>query len=139
MHIELMKVAKKIDHMLSDIISLQREYVVKICSTCGDPCCGKVQHLFDEKDRIFAIVFREQNMLQKKVRGRDGCSFLTPKGCRLHPKVRPFICHRYLCSRLKNEIYKPKPELLQILDEKFRIIDHLRGQLWSLYLETLPV
>ncbi len=66
MHLELMKVAKKIDHMLSDIISLQREYVVKICSTCGDPCCGKVQHLFDEKDRIFAMVFREQNMLQRK-------------------------------------------------------------------------
>jgi len=139
MHFELMKVAKKIDHVLSDIISIQGEYVAKICSTCGDPCCGKVQHLFDEKDRIFAMVFREQNKFQKKVGGIDGCSFLTPKGCRLQPKERPFICHRYLCASLKNEICKQKPELLEILDKKFKAMDELRGQLWSMYLETLPV
>ena len=138
MHFELMKVAKKIDHMLSDIISIQGEYVVKICSTCGDPCCGKVQYLFDEKDRIFAMVCREQSMLQKRFRGIDGCSFLTPKGCRLHPKERPFTCHRYLCSRLKKEICRQKPELLQLLDEKFKDMDELRGQLWRMYLETLP-
>ena len=137
MHSELVKVAKKIDHMLSDIISLQQEYVAKICSTCEDPCCGKVQYLFDEKDRIFAMVCYGQDMFRKKVKGRDGCSFLTPKGCRLQLKERPFMCHRYLCARLKDEMYAQNPEVLQILDEKFRIIDDLRGHLWRLYLETL--
>ena len=139
MHSELMKVAKTIDHMLSDIISLQQEYVARICTSCGDPCCSRVQHLFDEKDRIFAMVFYGKHMFQKRVRGKKGCSFLSPHGCRLHPKERPFICHRYLCSRLKNDMCSENPQLLHILDEKFRIIDDLRGQLWRRYLDTLPV
>ena len=137
MHSELMKVAKKIDHMLSNVILLQREYVTAICAECGDPCCNRVKYLFDEKDRIFAMVFREKNVFQKKVRGRKGCSFLTSIGCRLDPKERPFICNRYLCSKLKNEMYSKNPQLLKILDEKFRMIDDLRGQLWSRYLDTL--
>jgi len=131
----LVKVARRIDGLLSEVILLQRDHVVLVCSGCENPCCNRVQRLFDEKDIIFARVFLEQNVPRRKYKRNGGCQFLSPTGCTLTPKVRPFACHRYLCSKLEEEMLRQEPELPQILSHKFRILEELRGQLWKEYLD----
>ncbi len=132
----LTEVAEKIDDLLSEVISLQHDYVVAICSACQSPCCERVQHLFDEKDVIFAKVLAEQDLPGRRRRGNGGCPFLLPVGCLLRPKVRPFTCHRYICSELGREMTRKEPGLPQRLHQKFRILEDLRGQLWCEYLST---
>lgn len=132
----LAKVASKIDTTLSDVILLQQDYVARICSSCGEPCCQRVRYLFDEKDTIFYKVCLNQSVPRKGLVVRGGCPFLSTTGCLLAPRSRPFICHRYLCSRLEKEMIRKEPDLSAILDRKFRVLEDLRGQLWREYLET---
>ena len=133
----LLKTAAQMDHLLSEVISLQRGHVAKVCSRCEDPCCNRVQHLFDEKDTIFAKVSRHEGVPRRRHQEGRGCPFLTPTGCRLTPKTRPFTCHRYLCSRLKEEMMKHDPGLVDVLTGQFRLLEDLRARLWKEYLNVL--
>ncbi|MGD8228585.1 MAG: hypothetical protein PVI20_12460 [Desulfobacteraceae bacterium] len=130
----LVRMAKKIEGLLSELISLQREHVAVLCSACDSPCCERVEHLFDERDVIYARVLLGRDVPRRKQKGNGGCSFLSGRGCRLAPEVRPFACHRYLCSELEEEMRRKEPELPQILNKKFRALEALRGQLWKEYL-----
>jgi hypothetical protein len=133
----LLKTAAQMDHLLSEVISLQRDHVAQVCSRCEDPCCNRVQYLFDEKDTIFAKVSRQEGVPRRRHQRSRGCPFLTPTGCRLPPKTRPFTCHRYLCSRLKEEMMKYDPGLVNVLTEQFRLLEDLRARLWCEYLEMV--
>ena len=128
------QVARKIEGLLSELISLQRDHVELVCSACDSPCCERVDHLFDEKDVIYAKVFMGQDVPRRKQKRNGGCSFLTKEGCRLAPQVRPFACHRYLCPQLEAEMMRKAPGLPQILNQKIRAVEALRGQLWKEYL-----
>jgi hypothetical protein len=130
----LVQVARKIEALLSDLISLQRDHVAVVCSACDSPCCERVEYLFDEKDMIYAKVFLGQEVPRRKQKRNGGCAFLSENGCRLAPEVRPFACHRYLCSALEAEMTRKEPGLPQILNKKFRAVEALRGQLWKEYL-----
>jgi hypothetical protein len=130
----LAQVARKIEGLLSELILLQRDHVAVVCSACDSPCCERVEHLFDEKDMIYAKVFLGQNVPRRKQKSIGGCAFLCANGCRLAPEARPFACHRYLCSELEAEMTRKEPGLPQILNKKFRAVEVLRGQLWREYL-----
>jgi hypothetical protein len=131
---ELVHIARKIEGLLSELILLQRDHAALVCSACDSPCCGKVEYLFDEKDMIYAKVFLGQDVPRRKRKRSGGCAFLSANGCRLAPKVRPFACHRYLCSELEAEMTRKEPGLPQILNKKFRAVEALRGELWKEYL-----
>jgi hypothetical protein len=133
----LLKTATQMDHLLSEVILVQGDYVAKVCSRCEEPCCNRVQHLFDEKDTIFAKVSGRKSVPRRKHQTSKGCPFLSPMGCLLTPKTRPFTCHRYLCSRLKEEMMKHDPGLVVMLTERFRLLEDLRARLWCEYLETV--
>ena len=130
------RVAEDIDRLLSEVISLQIDVVSGICSVCPEPCCKRVQHLFDEKDMIFARVSRGVRKPQRRLKRGKGCPFLSENGCRLPPGDRPYICHRYICSRLEEGMVRVDPGRLRILGQKFRRLEELRGQLWCAYLEA---
>lgn len=130
----VVQVARKIEGLLSELILLQRDHVAAVCPACESPCCERVEHLFDEKDMIYAKVFLGQDVPRRKKKGSGGCAFLSANGCRLEPEVRPFACHRYLCSELEAEMTRKEPALPQILNKKFRAVEALRGQLWREYL-----
>jgi hypothetical protein len=132
----LPKVAGDMDALLSEVILLQQDYVARVCPSCEEPCCMRVQDLFDEKDMIFAKASGRNGVPKKKRKGKKGCPFLSPAGCLLAPKVRPFACHRYLCSRLKEEMGTREPDLVNRLTERFRILEGLRVKLWEKYLEV---
>ena len=131
------EVAGQIDALLSEVISLQRDFVLKCCPVCPEPCCKRVTELFDEKDLIFARVMGINGTPgRKRKRAKSGCPHLSETGCLLEPKARPFTCHRYLCETLKQAMNKEDAELVSRLEKTFRILEDLRGRLWGAYLEV---
>ncbi|MDY6953009.1 MAG: hypothetical protein SWE60_15985 [Thermodesulfobacteriota bacterium] len=132
----LLKTAGEMDALLSEVILLQRDYVEKLCPSCENPCCKRVRYLFDEKDLIFARVSAQESVPKKKHKGKKGCPFLSATGCLLPPKARPFTCHRYLCDKLKKEMAKQEPDLVNRLTEKIRTLEMLRVELWKEYLKV---
>jgi hypothetical protein len=132
----LLKVAREMDALLSEVISLQEPYVAKVCPSCKEPCCKRVGLLFDEKDIIYAKVWGRDGAPKKKRKGKRGCAFLSATGCLLTPKTRPFTCHRYLCSRLEEEMAESDPGLAQRLTREFRVLEEFRGKLWKEYLKA---
>jgi hypothetical protein len=129
-----LKIAKEIDRLLSEVILLQQDYVTRICSACKEPCCRRVQYLFDERDIIFAKVLGRNSAPRRRYNGK-GCQFLSATGCVLAPKARPFVCHRYLCSKLRDEMTRQDSRLLPVMSKKIKILEDLRGRLWEEYLK----
>jgi len=129
-----LKVAKEIDRLLSEVILLQRDYVARICSACEEPCCKRVRYLFDERDIIFARVLGRNGVLRRRY-NEKGCQFLSATGCLLAPIARPFVCHRYLCSKLRDEMTRQDSRLLPVMSKKIKILEDLRGRLWEEYLK----
>ena len=132
----LRDVAAEIHRLLQEVITLQSPYVAEVCSRCEEPCCMRVQDLFDEKDLIFLRTFPAGNVPGRRKR-RTGCPFLSSKGCVLIPEARPFTCHRYLCDSLKEEMLAKDPGLIPLLNEKLGRLEDLRGRLFRAYLLVL--
>ena len=126
--------ANEIERGLTEVIAIQKPYVAKICPSCPDACCGKVQHLFDERDLIFARVLCRPDLGRRRFRRQKGCAFLLTEGCGLQPLSRPFICHRYLCPTLKALISSQTPGLLDELVDKLSVLEQLRSKLFECYL-----
>ncbi len=134
----LAKVTGEIDRLLSEVILLQQDYVARTCPVCDAPCCSRVWLIFDEKDIIFARVFLKREITRRGLIRKRGCPFLSPTGCRLEPKSRPFACHRYLCPSLKEKMAQQEPGLIKGLNQRFCTLEDLRGRLWKEYLVALP-
>ena len=132
----LLTVARKIDHLLSEVIALQRQYVERICPECEPSCCKRVSRLFNEKDLVFVKVLGPNGGLRRRLKGKRGCPYLSSTGCLLEPKARPFTCHRYLCSRLEEEMNGENPDLVGMLNRKFRMLERLRGELLGEYIQV---
>ena len=128
-------VVTTLEDVLSEVIDIQKCYVAQVCPECLAPCCKKVSYLFCEKDVLFFKLSGRKSIWKRETSQKRGCRFLGPAGCVLDLKSRPFICHRYICDDLERVMNKRGPELLITLKERLRIIDGMRSQMWSEYLE----
>ncbi|MFC1883727.1 hypothetical protein ACFL2O_03055 [Thermodesulfobacteriota bacterium] len=130
-------IVKDIEAALSKIIELQNYYVSKVCSKCINPCCRRVGYLYSDKDILFLRLSGKNPV--RKIRGhrRKGCIFLGPEGCLLDALSRPFICHRYICPELEKTIKEDNPEILYALEDRFKLVDEMRGRMWSEYLDSV--
>jgi len=127
----------KIEDLISEVATLQREYVAQLCFKCGAPCCARVHYLFSEKDILFLRLSGGKQRWRREAMTKKGCWFLGSSGCTLDTKSRPFICHRYICPDLEEEIKRGDSRVMNVLEAKFREIDHLRSQLWAEYLDEI--
>jgi len=125
----------RIEVLISEAAQLQKKYVGQVCSKCETPCCARVHYLFNEKDILYLKLSGRKHRWRREAFTKKGCWFLGPSGCSLDPLSRPFICHSYICSDLKDEIRRENPVHLTELKAKFKIISTLRSQLWSEYLD----
>jgi len=132
----MFELLQNLNILLSSAILLQKDSVSVVCPDCDNPCCSRVQHLFDEKDIIYLKLSGQKVNLRKRFKNRKGCRFLSDKGCILKPETRPFACHRYICPKIEREMTRHDPLSIQKLNHKFKIIDDLRSRLWKEYLES---
>lgn len=133
---QLLSVCAEIDRLLCEVIAAQRDHVEKLCSKCNTPCCSRVSYLFDEKDWVFAGVLGLNGVPRRRRNGKKGCHHLSPTGCLLEPKARPFTCHRYLCPELKQEMIRKDPKLVSVLEKKFRELEELRAGLLRAFVQA---
>jgi hypothetical protein len=132
----VLKVVKKIEDMLCDVVRLQEPYTKALCPACEAPCCTRVSYLFCEKDILFLRLSGRKTRWKREAFQKAGCWFLGPGGCFLDSKSRPFICHRYICPDLEKAMNKDDPGLLISLEEKFRAIKDMRSKMWTEHLST---
>ncbi|MBW2006573.1 MAG: hypothetical protein JRJ16_00770 [Deltaproteobacteria bacterium] len=129
--------SNRIESLLSWCIAAQRSAVQKTCPRCEDPCCGRVQYLYDEKDVLY-LEFSGQGEPPRKDRRRTpGCPYLGARGCTLRPQARPYACHRYVCAVLEAALRSEKAALPGDLQQAIRDIEALRAELFTRYLEIL--
>lgn len=129
-------VAEEIDRLLTEVIGLQKNHVEKVCSRCDTPCCTRVGRLLDEKDVALAMALGRNGLPSKRHKGKKGCAHLSPNGCLLEPKIRPFTCHRYLCPELREEMNRQDPGLVSLLERRFRELEALRGELLGEFMQA---
>ena len=130
-------IVKRIETVLKEVIQLQSYYVLKICTRCLYPCCRRVGYLYSDKDIMFLKLSGKDPIRKIQGRGNKGCTFLGSEGCLLDSLSRPFICHKYLCAELKTAMNEENPEILNALEERFKLIDEMRSRMWTEYLDVL--
>jgi hypothetical protein len=131
------KIVKAIGTAISEVSGLQGEYVSNVCSRCPNPCCLRVGYLYSDKDILFLRLSGKETVRKLKGSGKKGCRFLGQEGCLLDVLSRPFICHKYICPDLRKAISDKAPELLAVLENRFRHIEELRSLMWSKYLDSV--
>jgi len=119
-----------IEELLAAVIAIQRPHVLCVCAACPEPCCARVQHLFDEKDIFFLRLSGRKADVKRGSRKGLGCLHHTRTGCSLDPMARPFSCHRYLCEPLAQSIARSGPAILTELHGRLDDLDRLRSLLW---------
>ena len=129
------EIVSSMERLLLEIVDFQKSYVELICAECEAPCCSRVSYLFNEKDILFLKLSGRERRWKREILKKKGCWFLGDHGCILDPECRPFICHHYICSDLEMEMNRHDPGLIAVLREKFKIIDEMRSQLWTEYLD----
>ena len=130
------KTAKRLETLIFEVVALQKDSVEIVCAHCTSPCCERVNHLFGEKDVLFLKLSGRKERWRKNGTRKKGCRLLGPFGCTLESGSRPFICHHYICPDLEAEIQRSEAGVLPLLQEKFKLIDTLRSQMWAEYLDA---
>ena len=131
------KTVQRIERLLSKAATLQKPYVERICPKCDAPCCLRVHYLYTDKDIIYlklsgrALKWKRESFMKK------GCRFLGEQGCTLDLASRPFLCHTYLCTDLKEAMGEQDPGITAVLETMFKRLGDLRSQLWSEYLDAI--
>jgi hypothetical protein len=130
------EIVTKIESLLTETVSMQKDYVERVCAACETSCCLRVHYLFNEKDIFFLRLSGRELSWRRELLTKKGCWFLGEQGCILDPGYRPFICHTYICHDLEMEMNRCDPGLMAVLDEKFKIIGRMRSLLREEYLSA---
>lgn len=103
------------------------------CPDCSDPCCTARNIFFNRADMLSLLALGiSPPQGQTRTLPLEACRYLSPKGCRLHRAVRPYVCVWYLCEA-QMELFRSESTSTQRL-----FVKHLqRLRLARLELESL--
>ncbi len=89
-----------LDDRLNSLVALT-------CCNCTTVCCTVATIWYDLKDLIFLYLADNQLPRQQITRNADRtCMNLTPRGCCLNRRERPFICTWYICGAQKDALMR---------------------------------
>jgi hypothetical protein len=70
----------------------------RTCRFCPEPCCINHTVWIDFRDLLFLHLLDEPIPPCQAASGpKEACPFLTHHGCRLPPRIRPWMCIQYIC------------------------------------------
>lgn len=77
------------------------------CCHCTKICCTMATIWYDLRDLLFLYLADNQLPRRQITRNPDRtCVHLTPMGCRLSRRERPFICTWYICAAQKEALMR---------------------------------
>ena len=91
-------VAVEIRRGLDELAPLMAALCNRTCRFCPEPCCINNLVWIDFRDLLF-LHLTEEPVPPSQAASLPGyaCPFLSHKGCRLPPRMRPWMCIQYIC------------------------------------------
>ncbi len=103
-------VAVEIRRGIDELTPLMAALCNRTCRFCPEPCCISNTVWIDFRDLLFLHLIEEPiPPCQAASDSNDPCPFLNHHGCRLPPRIRPWMCIGYIC-----------PTQLSVLNRKGR-------------------
>ncbi len=94
------------------------------CCSCTTICCTVATIWYDLRDLLFLYLADNRLPRQQITRNADRtCVHLTPQGCCLNRRERPFICTWYICGAQKDVLRRQQNGAG---NEIFAFIDQLK-------------
>ena len=91
-------VAVEIRRGIDELTPLMAALCGRTCRFCPEPCCIGHTVWIDFRDLLFLHLLKEPIPPCQAASGPgEACPFLTHHGCRLPPRIRPWMCIQYIC------------------------------------------
>lgn len=91
-------VAAEIRRGIDELTPLMSALCSQTCRFCPEPCCIGHTVWIDFRDLLFLHLLKEPIPPCQAASGPgEPCPFLTHHGCRLPPRIRPWMCIQYIC------------------------------------------
>ena len=103
----LREIALRIKDLYSELDGLFDSLVARTCCNCTTICCTVATVWYDLRDILFLYLADSQLPRHQITRNADRtCVNLTPQGCCLNRRKRPFICTWYVCATQKDVLLR---------------------------------
>ncbi|MBC2712163.1 MAG: hypothetical protein HGJ94_14630 [Desulfosarcina sp.] len=91
-------VAVEIRRGIDDLVPSMAALCHRTCRFCPEPCCISNTVWFDLRDLLLFHLLKDPIPVGQAV-SEPGvpCPFLSHNGCRLPPRIRPWMCFQYIC------------------------------------------
>ncbi len=110
-------VAVEIRRGIDELTPLMAALCSRTCRFCPEPCCIGHTVWIDFRDLLFLHLLKEPIPPCQAASGPgEACPFLTHHGCRLPPRIRPWMCIQYICPTQRavlNRTGQPTASALQ--------------------------
>jgi len=91
-------VAVEIRRGINQLTPMMAALCNRTCRFCPEPCCIGNTVWIDFRDLLFLHLLEEPiPPCQATSDPQDACPFLSHHGCRLPPRIRPWMCIQYIC------------------------------------------
>ncbi|WP_319405623.1 hypothetical protein [uncultured Desulfosarcina sp.] len=116
-------VALEIRRDIDELTPLMAALCRRTCRFCPEPCCIGNTVWIDFRDLLFLHLLEEPiPPCQATSDPDDPCPFLSHHGCRLPPRIRPWMCTQYVCPTQRAVLKKRgRPTAASLLGKIERI------------------
>jgi hypothetical protein len=119
----LRKISRRIEDGYAELDGQLDSLATLTCSNCTSICCTVATVWYDLRDLLFLYLADNKLPRQQITRNADRtCVHLTPRGCCLKRRERPFICTWYICAAQKEVLIRQHDAGKEI----FTYIDQLK-------------
>ncbi len=102
---QMREISRRIEKWYAELDDRLDSLVALTCCNCTTICCMVATVWYDLKDLLFLYLVDNQLPRQQITRNADRtCVHLTPQGCCLNRRERPFICTWYICAAQKDAL-----------------------------------
>lgn len=127
-------VAGHIARLILRLDPLMTAYCERTCPTCVDPCCDGREVFFNHTDLVYLAILAETAVPgQTRSGAGEPCRYLSPMGCRLSRRIRPYVCTWFLCEAHMELLQGESARLQRSVTATLKEIRQSRLLLESLY------
>lgn len=120
-------VALEIRREIDELTPLMTELCRRTCRFCPEPCCINNTVWIDFRDLLFLHLTDEPiPPCQAASDPGDTCPFLSYHGCRLPPRIRPWMCIKYICPAQRAVLQKKERSVSTALCADIKKIERNR-------------
>jgi hypothetical protein len=125
-----MMAAIEIRRGIDELTPLMAALCQRTCRFCPEPCCIGNTVWIDFRDLLFLHLLDEPiPPCQAASDPKEACPFLSHNGCRLPPRIRPWMCIRYICPTQWAVVNRAGRPAAAALLAKIEGIDNQRGRM----------